>query len=196
MTTVLCRSNSTVLVIIVLPSPGNRSSSLPDNSNCKSLSTGLRQRVTASNAQVVLLVQTSPCQSPPFTSKQGTRAYLASMTRESNHRAVAIASAVGGILAGACLTHAYYKRKAEKDVAGETRSPPRKSLIFEDPTKNESSSNLNVLFPHNHEEKMRRQIAARAAVEEENVMPRRSVTVRVPATSANMGPGCKSSGGR
>jgi len=36
---------------------------------------------------------------------------------------------------------------------------------------------------------MRRRIAARVAVEEDNMTPRQSVTVRVPATSANMGPG-------
>jgi len=36
---------------------------------------------------------------------------------------------------------------------------------------------------------MRRRIAARVAVEEDNQIPRRSVTVRVPATSANVGPG-------
>ena len=36
---------------------------------------------------------------------------------------------------------------------------------------------------------MRRRIAARVAVDEENRVPRKSVPVRVPATSANMGPG-------
>lgn len=36
---------------------------------------------------------------------------------------------------------------------------------------------------------MRRRIAARVAVDEENRVSRKSVTVRVPATSANMGPG-------
>mmetsp|Transcript_38215 Transcript_38215/g.88920 ORF Transcript_38215/g.88920 Transcript_38215/m.88920 type:complete len:452 (-) Transcript_38215:123-1478(-) len=46
-----------------------------------------------------------------------------------------------------------------------------------------------VVFPYNHEEKMRRRIASRIAVEAENVTPRNSVTVRVPGTSANMGPG-------
>jgi hypothetical protein len=112
------------------------------------------------------------------------------MSSDPNHRVLVAAAAVGGIVAGALLTLAYNKRQADK-AAELLRSPPRKSLIFDDPLKNDSSSNLNVLFPHNHEEKMRRQIAARAAVEEENVMPRRSVTVRVPATSANMGPGCK-----
>jgi homoserine kinase len=49
----------------------------------------------------------------------------------------------------------------------------------------------DILFPHNHEEKMRRRIAQRVSVEEENKTPRNSVTVRVPATSANVGPGCK-----
>jgi hypothetical protein len=75
----------------------------------------------------------------------------------------------------------------------------RPSIIFEDPNSDigmildsNSSSNLEtLLFPHNHEEKMRRRIAARVAVEEDNHLPRDSVTVRVPATSANMGPGCK-----
>jgi WD40 repeat protein len=78
----------------------------------------------------------------------------------------------------------------------------RPSMIFEDPNNDilldTSVSNMidqpkKLLFPHNHEEKMRRRIAARVAVEEDNYVPRDSVTVRVPATSANMGPGCKSS---
>jgi len=46
-----------------------------------------------------------------------------------------------------------------------------------------------ILFPHSHEEKMKRRIASRVAVEEDNMTPRNSVTVRVPATSANFGPG-------
>ena len=48
----------------------------------------------------------------------------------------------------------------------------------------------NLIFPHNHEEKMRRRIATRYQIEDENSAPRESVTVRVPATSANVGPGC------
>ena len=47
----------------------------------------------------------------------------------------------------------------------------------------------SVLMPHSHEERMRRRIAARMAVEDENSVPRTSVTVRVPASSANCGPG-------
>mmetsp|Transcript_49777 Transcript_49777/g.56372 ORF Transcript_49777/g.56372 Transcript_49777/m.56372 type:complete len:476 (+) Transcript_49777:217-1644(+) len=46
-----------------------------------------------------------------------------------------------------------------------------------------------LLLPHNHEEKMRRRIATRYTIEEENNQGRDSVTVRVPATSANVGPG-------
>ena len=65
------------------------------------------------------------------------------------------------------------------------------SFIFEDPEASLIRPSSAVLFPHNHEEKMRRLVAARAAVDEENSLPRQSVTVRVPATSANMGPGCE-----
>jgi len=61
----------------------------------------------------------------------------------------------------------------------------RNSLIYEHP----SSESTGILFPYNHEEKMRRRIDARVAVEEDNMTPRNSVTVRVPATSANVGPG-------
>lgn len=111
------------------------------------------------------------------------------MSNDSSKRFWAI-SALGGAVAGAAVAHAYHKyrdaerrRQLEEQASG-GRSP-RKSLIFEDP-----NDSLNILFPHNHEEKMRRQIAARAAVEEDNFVPRNSVTVRVPATSANMGPGC------
>jgi len=45
------------------------------------------------------------------------------------------------------------------------------------------------LRPYNHEEKMRRRVATRYSIEEENNTPRDLVTVRVPATSANVGPG-------
>ena len=59
-----------------------------------------------------------------------------------------------------------------------------------DSTNSAVSSAETVLFPHNHEEKMRRRIATRYTIEEENNLGRDSVTVRVPATSANVGPGC------
>ena len=60
----------------------------------------------------------------------------------------------------------------------------------------QKSDSENLLFPHNHEEKMRRRIATRYTIEEENNLPRNSVTVRVPATSANVGPGCKCQTGK
>ena len=110
-----------------------------------------------------------------------------------------LTTAIGAAVAGAALGVAAVKlmdRKKGPEESGGTGHlsdrPVRRSFIYEDPTSdaimNEPST---TLFPHNHEEKMRRRIAARAAVEEDNLTPRRSVTVRVPATSANVGPGCK-----
>lgn len=113
--------------------------------------------------------------------------------------------AVGASFAGAALAIGVMSRmmlngnKDDDNVVGEpwrslglTKNPT--SFIFEDPESKmgRRPSASTVLFPHNHEEKMRRLVAARAAVEDENSLPRHSVTVRVPATSANMGPGCKS----
>ena len=84
--------------------------------------------------------------------------------------------------------------------------PIRPSVIMNDPSDlvgDGSSSSIGaigaikresseaMLFPHNHEAKMRRRIATRYTIEEENNLGRDSVTVRVPATSANVGPGCK-----
>jgi len=73
------------------------------------------------------------------------------------------------------------------------------SFIFQDPEYDigydinssikSESNDTTVLMPHSHEERMRRRIAARMAVEDENSQPRQSVTVRVPASSANCGPG-------
>merc|ERR1719343_1594425 len=70
----------------------------------------------------------------------------------------------------------------------------RTSFIFQDPEHDIGApaaavSDAAVLMPHSHEERMRRRIAARMAVEDENSQPRQSVTVRVPASSANCGPG-------
>jgi GHMP kinases N terminal domain len=106
-----------------------------------------------------------------------------------------VATAIGAAVAGAALGVAVVKlldrpKKRDEDISNMlTDRPKRRSFIYEDPMEVRDSS--TTLFPHNHEEKMRRRIAARAAVEDENLTPRRSVTVRVPATSANVGPGCK-----
>lgn len=79
--------------------------------------------------------------------------------------------------------------------------PIRTSVIMNDPSDlvgDGSTSSMgamkrepseSMLFPHNHEAKMRRRIATRYTIEEENNLGRDSVTVRVPATSANVGPG-------
>jgi len=110
-----------------------------------------------------------------------------------------IATAVGAGLAGAALGISLFRwsesrKRAERDFH---ENMGRTSVIYLDDSARDADEMMvrrgssTILFPHNHEEKMRRQVAARAAVEEENTMPRRSVTVRVPATSANMGPGCK-----
>ena len=118
------------------------------------------------------------------------------MSSATNENTKLIVTAVGAALAGAAAALAISKYSESNntpspsdnnDPRGQMRDN-RTSYIFEDPASSTSSS---VIFPHNHEEKMRRLIAARAAIEEDNSMPRRSVTVRVPATSANMGPGCK-----
>mmetsp|Transcript_27013 Transcript_27013/g.55906 ORF Transcript_27013/g.55906 Transcript_27013/m.55906 type:complete len:472 (-) Transcript_27013:306-1721(-) len=81
----------------------------------------------------------------------------------------------------------------------DNKRPIRTSVIMNDPSDlvGDGSSALpmqrepsdTMLFPHNHEAKMRRRIATRYTIEEENNLGRNSVTVRVPATSANVGPG-------
>lgn len=110
-----------------------------------------------------------------------------------------ISTAIGAAVAGAALGVTMVKLldNSRKVSSFEKHSlvgdrPKRRSFIYEDPGEaiNMAHRDSNTtLFPHNHEEKMRRRITARAAVEEDNLTPRRSVTVRVPATSANVGPG-------
>ena len=109
-----------------------------------------------------------------------------------------IGTAIGAAIAGAAMAIAALKLSERNSAAKNAMAtpPPGKvsTYIFEDSERQDrrrSSSMETMVFPHNHEEKMRRQIMARAAIEEDNVMPRDSVTVRVPATSANMGPGCE-----
>jgi homoserine kinase len=112
----------------------------------------------------------------------------------SNESTKLLLTAVGAAIAGAGMAVAVLKYSPARYSAPKDEEPSfpplqqkRTSFIYE----NNASSSNSVIFPHNHEERMRRQITARAAVEEDNFMPRDSVTVRVPATSANMGPGCK-----
>lgn len=98
----------------------------------------------------------------------------------------------------------YYPNKRAIDPKPHYTLQNDNSMLISDPSERSGSMStgpappgLNrndseqMLFPHNHEEKMRRRIATRYTIEEENNLPRSSVTVRVPATSANVGPGCK-----
>jgi hypothetical protein len=119
------------------------------------------------------------------------------MTSSDNGKLMA--TAAGAAVAGAALAVVAMKL-TEKSRPGDSRlgDTPRVSYLrnehdeFEKPSLHRTSSET-LLFPHNHEEKMRRRIATRFTIEEENNTPRQSVTVRVPATSANVGPGCTSS---
>jgi hypothetical protein len=113
------------------------------------------------------------------------------MTTSDNTKLMA--TAAGAAIAGAALAVAAMKMTASKSEGDSSFTTLKKnvSFIYEDKESDLVGGGSKLLFPHNHEEKMRRRISTRAAVEEENLAPRRSVTVRVPATSANMGPGCK-----
>lgn len=107
-----------------------------------------------------------------------------------------IATAAGAAVAGAALAVVAMKLTEKSNPSGEPPRSQHKSYLrnddeFEKPSLHRTSSET-LLFPYNHEEKMRRRIATRFTIEEENNTPRQSVTVRVPATSANVGPGCTS----
>jgi len=95
-----------------------------------------------------------------------------------------VAAAAGASTVYALLKYKWEYQEKSLDNKQIVR-PQRNSFIYE----HQPSESTGILFPYNHEEKMRRRIAARVAVEEDNMTPRNSVTVRVPATSANVGPG-------
>jgi uncharacterized integral membrane protein len=100
-------------------------------------------------------------------------------------------TALGAALGGAAVSFValkYYDQRKELLKHREALHRSRHQPSFASSTAVQRSD--SIIFPHNHEEKMRRRIAARVAVEEDNLTPRNSVTVRVPATSANLGPGC------
>jgi hypothetical protein len=114
-----------------------------------------------------------------------------------------VATAAGAAVAGAVLAVAAMKLIDKKSKESDDQfaykldkdRPKRASAIYNEleSTGHDAMSKKdseNLLFPHNHEEKMRRRIATRYTIEEENNTPRDLVTVRVPATSANVGPGC------
>ena len=111
-------------------------------------------------------------------------------------------AATAAIAAGLGAAVSYYISKKQQQSShhnndGLYNLNSRQSFIFQDPeyditnssTTVDGACDTTVLMPHSHEERMRRRVAARIAVEDENSQPRQSVTVRVPATSANCGPG-------
>lgn len=110
-----------------------------------------------------------------------------------------LATAVAAAAAGAAMAVAAMKLSSREEQGGGNHTNPYSanprmhanpsSFIFEDPESEASKRGSTVLMPHQYEEKMKKRIAARVAVEDENRAPRNSVTVRVPATSANVGPG-------
>lgn len=109
----------------------------------------------------------------------------------SDNSKLAATAAVAAV-AGAAIAVAAMKFMSKSERDDNIVRHARQSYIFDDPLVDEVAMRSDSLvMPHNHEEKMRRRIAARVAVEEENLTPRNSVTVRIPATSANFGPGCK-----
>ena len=111
----------------------------------------------------------------------------------SSKNGTILATAIAAATAGAAITYTALKcTKKEEKVGGLRKGRVSKSaLIYDNVNLDRNTDKREILFPHNHEEKMKRRIAARVSVEEENMTPRQSVTVRVPATSANVGPGCE-----
>ena len=120
------------------------------------------------------------------------------MNNESNKL---IYTALGAAAAGAALAIGIIKFTGDGKSDGHDQSQNRfytTPLVFMNDASESGDVNMShrgseasLLLPHNHEEKMRRRVATRYSIEEENNTPRDSVTVRVPATSANVGPGCK-----
>ena len=113
----------------------------------------------------------------------------------SNQDAKLLATALAASAAGAIMAVAAMKLTS-KEEGSRTRAPKtlssnRNSFIFQDKEHALAKQASAVVFPYNHEEKMKRRIAERVAVEDDNLTPRTSVTVKVPATSANVGPGCE-----
>ena len=61
-------------------------------------------------------------------------------------------------------------------------------IDFVQPTK-DNGNDTTVLLPHQHEARMEQKVKMRESIASENAVARNLVTVRVPATSANLGPG-------
>lgn len=156
----------------------------------KYLQLGLRSQLLVGRQR-----RPSPKNSSIFLSKKSGAKSTKQNRKMSSQDSKLLATAVGAAAAGAALAVMAMKLTEEKQTAPDHHRITRKSVLMNDdsyvaPTLKRQDSG-NLLFPHNHEEKMRRRIATRYQIEDENSAPRESVTVRVPATSANVGPGCK-----
>mmetsp|Transcript_10226 Transcript_10226/g.12941 ORF Transcript_10226/g.12941 Transcript_10226/m.12941 type:complete len:435 (+) Transcript_10226:128-1432(+) len=120
------------------------------------------------------------------------------MSSSSTNKQTLLTTAVAAAAAGAAIAYTaikvHEKQQSKSQSVSKSQDPSegrgqRPSLIYDNSIKADSRADSGILFPHNHEEKMKRRIAARVLVEDENMTARQSVTVRVPATSANVGPG-------
>ncbi len=129
--------------------------------------------------------------------------FISMSSNKSDKGLTTVAIAAGSAVVGAVLAVGAIKlmeKKGGGDKAATKLNQDRPSIVFSagelHPTRssyifNDEQSIPTILLPHNHEEKMKMRISQRVAVEQEHSLPRRSVTVKVPATTANMGPGCK-----
>lgn len=130
-----------------------------------------------------------------FQSRIQSQTYTMSSSNNKDTLITAVAAAAAG--AAICYTAMKLNDKTKQSSNSSNSTDPsegrgpKKSMIIDGGLTQDSRADSGILFPHNHEEKMRRRIATRVTVEEENMTPRQSVTVRVPATSANVGPGCE-----
>jgi len=122
---------------------------------------------------------------------------MSNFNTNSNSNTKLILTAGIAAACSAAITYAILRTNRKRN---ESLSNASSSSSFTNPNKSiasrtsfisntERDAPRDLVFPYNHEEKMRRRIAARVAVEDDNLQPRQRVTVRVPASSANMGPG-------
>lgn len=130
-----------------------------------------------------------------YLSKNNSEEVMSQPDNSKLFATAATAAVAGAALAVAAMKITERLDGSKKDSDLHIR-PKRSSFLINDPSEPvrgqlERVNSETLLFPHQHEEKMRRRIATRYTIEEENNTPRTSVTVRVPATSANVGPGCK-----
>ena len=171
-------------------------------------------RLIASDSIVIVVQKMAPLRTVllkaphPQYSIRYTHLLLIMSSSSSDNTKLATTAILAGSL-GAAVSYYLLQKKLKSSTTNnnnyssstDIRHPlnSKTSFIFQDPEYDigydinssikSDNNDTTVLMPHSHEERMRRRIAARMAVEDENSQPRQSVTVRVPASSANCGPG-------